>query len=40
MVNSWRIDDLDGGLKLAADLSNLQGLGTDFMEGQQAYDMS
>lgn len=40
MANSWRMDDLDTGLQLADDLSNLQGLGADFMDGQQIYDMS
>eukprot|EP00794_Sanderia_malayensis_P003411 gene3411-3902_t len=42
MANSWRMDDLDGGLKLAADLSNLHGLGAEFMDSQhqQVYDMS
>ena len=40
MANSWRLDDLDGGVQLATDLSNLHGLGAEFLDGQQAYDMS
>ncbi|XP_065053432.1 transcription factor CP2-like isoform X1 [Rhopilema esculentum] len=40
MANSWRLDDLDGGVQLATDLSNLHGLGAEFLDGQQAYNMS
>lgn len=40
MANGWRIDDLDGDVQLVADLSNLHGLGAEFLEGQQVYDMS
>jgi len=40
MANGWRLDDLDGGVQLAADMSNLQGLGGEIIGGQQVYDMS
>ena len=40
MANGWRLDDLDGGVQLATDMSNLQGLGGEMIGGQQVYDMS
>lgn len=40
MANGWRLDDLDGGVQLATDLSNLHGLGGEIVDGQQVYDMS
>ena len=40
MANGWRIDDLDRDVQLVTDLSNLHGLGAEFLEGQQVYDMS
>ena len=40
MANGWRLNDLDGGVQLATDLSNLHGLGGEIIGGQQVYDMS